>query len=180
MKKILYILVLVSALFLITGCDDEKSTNESGQEKINKIESNGEKVNTKKMTQMYCIRNATAQNGIEVNIHYDVFYTGDKLNIVHSFEQVMSANSEYLDEYEEAYRGIHKHYEGLEYYDASVTRGDTAVTSEITINYDKLDIDKLLSIEGEENNIFENKVPKYSKWIAMAKKVGVTCTEVEK
>jgi len=179
MKKILYFVILLATITFVTGCEDEKEINEPNTP-INKVETKNGTVNTKKMTQMYCTRNAVAKTGIEVNIHYDVFYTGDTLNLIHSFEQVMSADASNLDTYEKAYKGIHEHYEGLEYYDTSVVRGDTAVTSEITINYDKIDVEKLLEIEGEENNIFENKISKYSKWLALAKKLGITCEEVEK
>lgn len=185
MKKLIYIAFAISTIFLLTGCEDntlETNTGKSKEEKqvIKKVETNEGTVNTSKMTQLYCVRNATAAAGIEVNIHYDVFYTGDRLNLIHSFEQIMSADENNLDTYEKAYREIHAHYEGLEYYDTSVVRGDTTVTSEITINYDKVDADKLLAIEGETDNIYENKIPKYSKWIALAKRLGITCEEVEK
>jgi len=178
MKKILYLIILIIPILLLTGCDSD-TQEKSNKPVIKTIESNGEEIKTKNMTQMYCTREASA-TGIEVNIHYDIFYTDDKLNIVHSVEQVISPDPSKLDTYEKAYKGIHEHYIGLEYYDTKVERNDTSVTSDITINYDKIDIDKLISIEGVEDNVFENKVPKYSKWIALAKKFGVKCEEVTK
>ena len=178
MKKVFYIIVLLIPFLLLTGCSDEEKTNNS-KPVIKEIESNGEKVKTNQMTQLYCTREAQA-SGIQVNIHYDVFYTGDQLNIIHSVEQVISSSPEKLDTYEEAYKGIHKHYEGLEYYDTNVDRNETSVTSEITINYDKIDTKKLIEIEGTDDNVFENNQAKYSKWLDLAKKFGVKCEEVSK
>ena len=180
MKRFKYIIILFLTVFLLTGCEETTQNNAEPNQPISKIETSEGKVSTAKMTQLYCKREGTASGGIAVNMHYDVFYTGDRLNIIHSYEQVISTDEKNLDIYENAYKGIHAHYEGLEYYDTSVVRGDTSVTSEMTINYDKIDVKKLLEIEGEEDNIFENNIPKFSKWMALAKKLGVTCEEVEK
>ena len=89
----------------------------------------------------------------------------------------MSADSETLDTYEDAYKKIQQNYDGLEYYDANVERKETTVTSNITINYDKININALLAIEGEEDNIIKNGKAKVSKWLELAEKFGTTCTE---
>ena len=47
------------------------------------------------------------------------------------------------------------------------------------INYDKVDVRKILSIEGEKDNIFENNKAKVEKWKSLAKKFGTKCEEVE-
>ena len=169
MKKI-SILVLILSLLLITGCENKKNTK--------KVISNGKPVNTAKMEHKHCTREANATNA-EVSLNYDIYYTNDRLNLLVSEEKIISASDEVLTTYENAYKGIHKNYEGLNYYDAKVVRGDTTVTNTITINYDKIDIDKLISIEGEEDNIFENKIPKVDKWITLAKKFGTKCEIVE-
>lgn len=168
MSKISKIILICIVTIIISGC----STDE-------KILSNGKKVNTNKMQVMHCTRTASAGSGIEVDLKYDLYYNGEDLNILHSTEKVITASDESLDTYENAYKGIHKNYEGLEYYDASVTRTDTTVTSDITINYEKIDIDALLKIEGEEDNIIENGKAKVDKWLTLAKKLGTKCEEEE-
>ena len=126
-----------------------------------------------------CSRTGNAGSGIDVSLNYDLYYTGDILNILHSEEKVVATNESDLDTYEEAYKKIYKNYEGLKYYDAKVERGDTSVTSDLTINYDKIDIDALLSIEGEDDNIIENGKAKVDKWITLAKKFGTKCEDVD-
>lgn len=160
------ILILAICLCLLTGCSDE-----------NQIVSNGEKIDTKGMKVMHCVREATADAGIDVSLSYDLYYTDENLNILHSTEKVSSNDSSNLDLYEDAYKKIQANYQGLKYYDAKVTREDTTVTNDITINYDKIDIDRLLEIEGEEDNIIENGKAKVESWLTLAKKFGTKCEE---
>ena len=168
MKKVSSILlILVVLLLFATGC-----------EKKEVVDSNGEKVDVSKMVHKHCTRAGTATDA-EVSLNYDIYYTGDVLNVLKSEEKIISAKEDVLTTYEDAYKKIHSNYEGLDYYDAEVVRGDTAVTSTITINYDKIDIDALLAIEGEEDNIIENGQAKVDKWLELAKKFGTKCTEVK-
>ena len=126
----------------------------------------------------HCTRTGTLTGG-STDLSYEIYYTGKVLNRVESTEKVISDDDEILDQYEGAYRAIHAHYEGLEYYDTNVIRTDDSVTSIIIIDYDHIDIDELISIEGEEDNIFEDKIPRISKWRALSRKVGMKCSKVE-
>lgn len=169
MKKRSRLLILtIICLLFVSGCSNE-----------NEVVSNGKKVNTSKMQVMHCTRKASASSGIEVELNYELYYRGEDLNILHSTEKVISASDESLNLYEDAYKKIHKNYDGLEYYDAKVERGDTTVISDITINYEKIDINKLLKIEGEEDNIIENGKAKVDKWLTLAKKFGTKCEDEE-
>ena len=172
MKKISIIISLLLVVILLCGCEDKE--NKESKEVI----INNKVVDTAKMEHKHCTREATVNDG-EGKFEYDLYYTGDTLNVLKSKEEVISANEEILNTYENAYKSIHSNYEGLDYYDTEVTRGDTTVISIISINYDEIDINKLIEIEGEEDNIFENKIPKASKWLSFAKKLGVTCELVK-
>ena len=174
MKKSKYI-ILILFLFFVVGCGNNTSSTSNNKP----VRSNGGVVNTSKMAHKHCTRSATAGDGVSVDLQYDLYYTGDILNILVSTEKVITASDETLTTYEEAYKKIYKNYEGLKYYDTSVVSGDTTVTSNITINYDKLDINKLLEIEGKDDNIIENGKAKVDKWISLAKKFGTKCEEVD-
>ena len=170
MNKKIFILILVCTIFLTAFSSKKEET---------KVESDGEVINTSSMKHKKCSRTGNAGSGIDVSLNYDLYYTGDILNILHSEEKVVATNESDLDTYEEAYKKIYKNYEGLKYYDAKVERGDTSVTSDLIINYDKIDIDALLSIEGEDDNIIENGKAKVDKWITLAKKFGTKCEDVD-
>ena len=170
MKKSSIIFVAILSLFLLTACSNKSDTEE--------VVSNNEEVNTSTMKHKKCSREGSASDEITVSLNYDLYYTGENLDILHSVEKVTATKSEDLDKYETAYKKIYKNYEGLKYYDANVIREDTTVTSDVTINYDKIDIQKLLDIEGAEDNIIENGKAKVDKWITLAKKFGTKCEDV--
>lgn len=122
-----------------------------------------------------CSRKGTLDNGAS-QLNYELYYEGDYLTILHSTEKVYSSDEEVLDTFEEAYNNIFKAYEGLEYYDAMVTREEGVVTTDIVINYAKIDTSSLLEIEGEEDNVIDKdgKV-RVKTWLNFAKQYGVTC-----
>ena len=134
MKKLSIIICLLIVSILLCGCEESKEK---------KVIINGKEVNTVSMEHKHCTRGGTA-TGAEVKLEYDLYYTGDKLNLLVSNEKVISADASVLTTYENAYKSIHANYSGLDYYDTSVERGDTTVTSTISINYDEVDIDKLI------------------------------------
>ena len=169
MKKISIIFITLAFILLITGCDDE-----------NEVVSNGKTVNTANMEHKHCTRSASGTDGVTTELSYELYYTGDKLNILESTEKVIATKDSDLDTYQQAYEKIDSYYEGLEYYDQVVTRDENSVTNEITINYDKINMKKLLKIEGEEDNIIKDGKAKLDTWLSLAKKLGTTCKEVEK
>jgi len=167
MKKSILLLMVV-ILFGTTACTTK--TNDTNETK--------QLTPSNKRIHEHCTRTGIVTNGT-ADLSYEIYYTGEVLNKIESTEKVSSESSDILDQFEQAYRSIHSHYEGLKYYETSVVRTNDSVTSKITIDYDFVDIDELISIEGEENNIFENKVPKVAKWKELAEKVGTKCIGVE-
>lgn len=172
MKKSSILILSIIALFLLTACFNSSKSEE-------KIVSNNEEVNTSSMKHKKCTREGTAESNIDVSLSYDLYYTGENLDILHSVEKVTATSSADLDKYESAYKKIYKNYEGLKYYDAKVIRGDTTITSDVTINYDKIDTQELLNIEGSEDNIIEDGKAKVDKWLTLAKKFGTECKDVK-
>lgn len=156
-KKIIsYITIIFMGVILVSGCSDTESNKTNG------------------MSVIHCTRTGEA-TGVKVSMEYNIYYQGDYIKILNSIETVTSNDKAKLDQYENAYRNIFSAYEGLEYYDNNIIRGSDMVKSETTINYGKIDIDKLLSIEGEEDNVVEDGKVKLSTWINFAEKYGATC-----
>lgn len=169
MKKIGILVCLVLICFLVSGCETKK---------MEKVIINDKVIDTATMEHKHCSREATLDGG-DAKLEYDIYYTGDVLNLLISKEKIISSSEEILNIYEEAYKSIHLNYKELEGYDTSIERGDTTVTSIIKIDYDNIDINKLIEIEGEGDNIFENSIPKVNKWLELAKKFGTTCELVK-
>lgn len=172
MKKNKIVILLIAAILLLSACESTEKKEIETPEGNKIIISNETK-------HKHCTRKGSIGDAGEVKLNYDIYYTGEILNSLRSEEQIISNSKETLDKYEEAYRKIHVNYEGLDHYDTSVVRTDTTVTSIMVINYDMIDIEKILAIEGEENNIIENGKAKVQKWLDLAKKFGTECEDVE-
>ena len=169
MKKMtkLFIICLI-AVFFITACSDD-----SDDEILEKD------YNTDGLIHTSCTRDAYSNDSsTTISINIDLYSDNDGyLNIFKSKEEIKSSNTTILDQYEEAYNKIYASYKDVDYYDSKVTREDNKVTSITNINYAKVDMDKILEIEGTENNVkVENGKIKLSDWKSFAKKYGTTCT----
>lgn len=158
MKKIISIILIITVATLITGC----SSNEN-------------EIKYKQGT-LICSREGNITNG-STNLEYLINYKDGNIITLHSIEEVISDDEEILNTYEDAYKNIFKAYENLKYYENTVTRDYNSVISNTIINYDKIDIDALLAIEGEEDNIIQDGKAKLEIWLSFAKKFGTECEE---
>ena len=123
---------------------------------------------------MTCTRKGNIDDG-EVKLTYDLYYEGEDLILLHAIEEVITEDSSILDEYENAYKNIRENYLGLNYYDTAVVRTNDSVTNDTIINYGKIDINKLLEIEGEEDNIIVDGKAKVDSWLELAEQFGTEC-----
>jgi len=161
MKKIGIILVLIIMIFTVTACTKKENT----------------KVVNDNTGHLHCTRTGVINDESSAEMSYEIYYTGDTINRIESVEKVTSPSRNTLDTYEKSYRTIHSYYEDVEYYETEVVRTDNTVASYIKIDYDHVDINKLIEIEGTETNIFdENNKPSLTKYKELAKKAGAKCS----
>lgn len=158
-QKISLILILLLIPVLITGCGkDSKVTLYSGKGTLK------------------CSREGVLDGGT-AKFSYEINYKDGYITQLHSKEEITSDDNSILDTYENAYKNIFVNYKNLKYYDNTITRNNNTVSSETTINYAKIDTDKLLEIEGSEDNVIEDGKVKVVTWRSFAEKFGTTCTE---
>lgn len=182
LSKLALIMMIV---VLLTGCGSNESSttannanrnsNNSRSNESTTPNSSVSESDTTGMEKLTCSREASAGSGVDVNLDYEIYYQGEYIQILHSTEQVVTDDQDTLDEYEDAYKGIYKNYEGLKYYDNTVTRTNDSVTSDTVINYGKIDTDKLLAIEGEEDNVIKDGKVKLDDWLDFAEQFGTKC-----
>ena len=182
-KKISLIVILLLSMFLLTACEEEKKKEDNNSNVIIENDSDNEKedipIKTGIKKHKVCTREATAGENIEVNLNYDLYYTDDILNLLVSQEEIITTDQETLNRYEDAYKAIAKNYENLEYYDQIINRTSNSVLYKTSINYDEIDINKLLDIEGEEDNIIEDGEAKVDLYLSLLKRFGGKCEDVE-
>lgn len=171
MKKISKIFfLLIISLFFLTGCNEETKF-ESGTS-VDKDSETSNATGT-----LLCARGGKGLNNSTAELSYEVNYEKGYLTKVHSIEKVTSEDSSVLDQYEDAYKNIFKAYKNLKYYDNTITREDTTVTSDTTIDYSKVDIKKLEEIEATNQSIIKNGKVSLKDWLTLASKVGTKCVE---
>lgn len=176
MKKILISLLIILSFF-ITGCSEEEVVQNN--EPIVQKESVLDDIDSSGTGNLFCTRDAFANEGIDVELSYEISYKDGYVMVLHANEKVVSENSDSLDEYENAYRKIAKNYEGLKYYDITITRNSNSVINDVVINYGKIDTKKLLDIEGEEDNVIVDGKVALETWVGFAEKFGTVCEKVE-
>ena len=177
--------LIMMIVVLLTGCGSNESSTTANNTSGNSNNSSSNEStapnpsvsesDTAGMEKLTCSREASAGSGVDVNLDYEIYYQGEYIQVLHSTEQVVTDDQDTLDEYEDAYKGIYKNYEGLKYYDNTVTRTNDSVTSDTVINYGKIDTDKLLAIEGEEDNVIKDGKVKLDDWLDFAEKFGTKC-----
>lgn len=174
-KKISFLIVLISCFF-ITGCG-----NEDLEEKVPVANKSSilDSIDEAGSGKLKCSREAFASEGIDVELTNEIEYENGYIMILHSIDKVISDNKESLDQYEDAYKKIAKNYEGLKYYDVTITRNSNSVTNDVVINYGKIDTKKLLDIEGEEDNVIVDGKVALETWVGFAEKFGTVCEKVE-
>lgn len=162
LKKISLFLLMFICLFMVTGCDKETET----------------KLKTIGKVHEHCTR-AGSINGATVQLDYDIYYKGENLTMLISNEKVITEDQDILDQYETAYKEVNKDYEDLDHYIVKVERDHNSVLSYSEIDFEKVDTNYLLKLEGEEDNIYENGKAKVEKWKSFAKKFGTECEVVK-
>lgn len=168
-KKIVVLLILI--VLFITGCSSEK-------EGIQAKTIDDSKYDTKNFSYITCSRETTTEDDSDVDIRYEIYYNDDKdIEILKSYEEVTSSNKETLKKYKDAYQSIYSVYDNVDYYDHEVVEEENKVVSITYINYGKVDIQKIMKIEGEEDNVkvVDGKI-KLEDWKSFAKKYGTQCS----
>lgn len=161
------VISLVSAIFIATlicvGC-----TKESG--------ANQKTTSTENTNVLHCTRKATASDNVETSLKYSIYYDRDYVTKTVSVEKVTSSDENILTSYKESYEKVFEPYKNIDYYENTVSQTNDSVISTTVINYEKVDVSKIIAIEGEDDNIFENdgRVKKDT-LISLFKKYGATC-----
>lgn len=160
-KKISRFIILILIIsFICVGCSDDTK---------NKTAKTDENV-------LHCKRKATTTDGASTSLTYSIYYDGDYVTKTVSVEKVTSDDDAILKKYKAAYENVFSPYKNIDYYDNKVTTTSNSVISTTVIDYNKVDINKIIAIEGSDDNIFESdgKVKKET-LTTLYKKYGTTC-----
>lgn len=180
MGKSRWLILIFSCILIMSGCENQEAANSvNGTSDAPVIKSNNADINTSGNGKITCTREAFAGNDVNVDLSYELEYINGYVQTLHSVEKIMSSSNDSLDDYEEAYKKIADNYKGLKYYDINISRTKDTVINDTFINYEKLDMERLLEIEGEEDNVVEDGKVKLETWLDFAEAFGTVCEEVK-
>lgn len=127
-----------------------------------------------KSGKMKCVYTSTS-DVIETSSIYLITYKNNIVNNLETREVIVSNDKNMLDEYKTALELVYSEYNGLEYYDNSVTLKKNKLTTITKVNYEKLDINKFISIDKNNKDLFTNNQVKLSTLKKIYKKNGAKC-----
>lgn len=126
---------------------------------------------TKKMT---CTRTAT-QGTMKLDVKYDVTYSGKYVKKVESTEKIISSNSTALEIYRKTVENVYKPFGDIDHYDYKVTVDGDTLTSKVTIDYDKIDTDKLIKLDSSIGKIIKKGKINIADMKSIYEQAGATC-----
>lgn len=107
---------------------------------------------------------------------YKINYNGEYVNSVDTVEIVNSDDEQVIEYYKDAVEELYKPYKNLKYYDYDIKATKDTLTSKVTINYEKIDMDKFVEINPEGAAFFvkDNKIS-LEKLVEYYEMIGATC-----
>lgn len=151
MKKFLAIVMCVGVLFL-TGCGAEKEKT------------------------LKCSRTLN-QSGIKMDLSYNVSYKGNYVTKVKSIEKIISSDSATLEAYKEQLKKTTESVSKIDHYDHDVKIDGDTLTSTITIDYAKIDTDKLIETDSSLKQLIKNGKVSVKDIKTLYNGLGVTCED---
>lgn len=149
MKKILAAIIIVGTV-LFTGCGAEKEKT------------------------MKCSRTIN-QATIKMNLTYNVTYKGDYVTKIKSSEEITTEDNSTLESYKTQLESTTASFKDIEHYDHEVKIDGNTLTSTITIDYEKIDTDKLIEIDSSMKQIIKDGKISVETIEALYSQLGVTC-----
>ena len=97
------------------------------------------------------------EDGIEYKLEYSATYKNRKVLKVKTIERITldETDEDTLEEYRTTLKELYSDYNELDYYENNISIKDTTLNSVTTINYQKIDMEKLIEIDSSIKNIID-------------------------
>ena len=131
--------------------------------------------NKYRTNKMICTYSATA-DVYAIKTKYIVTFKNKIVKNIYTEETLTKYGDKVLNDYKTTLDSLYQPYSKLKYYDYSVELKDNQVTSKININYEKLDINKFISIDSNNKKILTNNKVMIKTIKKIYKNNGARCT----
>lgn len=117
-------------------------------------------------------------DGIKVDGTYELTYTEGYIDTVKFIEKYTVSDEYLIESVENTFDNLYKNLGELKYYDYErITEGLT-VTSTVNIDYNRINIDKLIELNKDLKNIIKDDKIEATVLINSYKSNGATCKEI--
>ena len=110
-----------------------------------------------------------------MSLNYEVDYKGNYVTKVKSVEIVKSDDSEYLNTLKEQTENIYSAYNNIENYNYKTEINGNTFTSTVDIDYEKIDTEKLISIDSSNSQLIKNVKIDINDIKNIYESIGATC-----
>lgn len=149
-----YLLVLLIGIILLTGCSKKEEAAKTTT----------------------CKRITTLSDNIKMDLKYTITYNKKEyVTKVYSIETVTSDNTSVLNSYKTQVEKVYEPYKDIKYYDYDVRIENKKLISEVTIQYDKIDTDKMIKIDSANSNLIKDGKVKLDDIKTYYTSMGITC-----
>lgn len=131
MKKKLGMIFLGITILCCTGCSPETGT-------------------------MTCTMSTYPTDGITLRSTYIAEYKNNIVKRLKTVEKVIAEDVDNLEVYEEKIKELYQGYQGIKYYTNKTKIKGKTLTSTTTIDYSKVDTDKLIKVDSGNSGIIKN------------------------
>lgn len=129
MKKIIYIVVLI---LLVTGCSKKDGT-------------------------ITCTSTSTPNEEVKLKSTYIITYKNNYVTRLKTTEIITVNDKNNIETYKNVLENSYKEYNKIKYYSNVISVEDNNLISSTIINYDKIDTNKLIKLDKNNNSIIKNK-----------------------
>lgn len=158
MKKIVKLSMAILVSLALTGCGDKKA------------QTNSKELITE------CVRTATIQEGVSVNLNYKVISKDGIVAKIETVEVVTSDDKSVLENFKKSAENTYSPYKDVKYYDYDITIDKNVLTSKTAIDYENIDTDKLIEIDSANGQLIKNGKVKLDDVTNLYSSIGATCT----
>lgn len=151
MKKLAVILMVVSVIFL-TGCSEKKGV-------------------------LVCTKNQDIDSSTKLESIYNVSYKDGYVTSIDTTETITSDKSEVLETYKTNLESVYSKYNDIKYYDNNIKIEGNKLISITTVNYEKIDTDKLIEVDKNNAAAIENGKVKVTTLKSAYEQLDATCKE---
>lgn len=160
-KKIFCIVALFALVLTLSGCGEKEENNNN---------------DSKDGTVVTCTKTSeAATTGVDADLTYQYTEKDGYVQTLHTTEKLTSDNKTYLEAYQSVLEDSYEPYKNIEHYEYEITLKGNTLTSQVTIDYAKIDTDQLVAIDSSNIALIKDGKVAAADLKSLYESIGATC-----